>query len=925
MERVALRSGDRLYLTESSGPNSYLYLIQREIGRGASCVVYEGCRADSPRHKVRIKECYPAQNPPHRVKQELEWPDEGQKEQAFDRFERAYNIQLLLQSEEETGNVTVHAPLPLCRANGTLYSVLEPDYGETLDRCRPENLEEMLTITCALTRAIQNCHQCGYLHLDIKPENVLVLRDIPHMVKLLDLDSLVCKNELQTGAVTAISCSRRWAAPELRDGRFSRVDERSDLYAIGAVLFWMVMGREVTCDDRSPFARWELDGPLFSRLHPGAKRGVDEIFRRTLNCSPAHRCQDAGKLLQLLQQTLRLVQQGKAYLISNVEHVARFVGRRQELDAIRTDFEEGKKVVFLSGFGGIGKSTLAKQYAQINCGPRALYDTIVFFRYQENTTLKQLLALLPMSQKCKGHDHRLAAMDQRTLLILDNYDVSSPGEDWETLTSLPCHLLVTTRTDFSDWTGEDQVTQRRVDILEFEDLLQLFEQNAGIQVSPEQLPFLQDIFKSIGCHTLLAELLAKQLRDSHLSLEQLRENLFDQPEPVCYQKDGSTWEDTIRQGLDRVFSMAAFTEEERQAMRYIWTLNGIEFSKDDYREWTGTKNLKTLNRLIRLGWVQENREKDLLALHPLISEVVLKNMEPNPDNCPGISDYIFGFSPYFSDKDQLWNVDPRAALWACSRWVKVCLPKINLKDFSGLYSALGAWSLSKDFISLFEKYRQYSDTDLTNSLFAEYEQPTPMTLFEPFLHLINSKQSDNNNQQYLELVTLYVYSLLLYEDLYDFEGPTLISLRKTINDAVALFVKLYDAPPLLPLLKRSSPIVNRATICDEVIYAFHSIGQFAVPDTPAMHQLYCIKYAKLQKYLQVLLAADSRPEQKELLPDLRIYMYHMVDAFQRMGIDNDMHFFQIHLDYVSLSDQELLDYQPPAFPADFAWEGKSPE
>lgn len=220
-----------------------------------------------------------------------------------------------------------------------------------------------------------------------------------------------------------------------------------------------------------------------------ARSAVWMRFSAAPSIAPAHRCQDAGKLLQLLQQTLRLVQQGKSYLISNVEHVARFVGRRQELDAIRADFEEGKKVVFLSGFGGIGKSTLAKQYAQINYGPRALYDTIVFFRYRENIKLKRLLAQLPMSQESEGYDPRLAAMDQRTLLILDNYDVLSPGEDWEILTSLPCHLLVTTRTDFSDWAGEGQVAQRRVDILEFEDLLQLFEQNAGIQVSRSSCRF----------------------------------------------------------------------------------------------------------------------------------------------------------------------------------------------------------------------------------------------------------------------------------------------------------------------------------------------------------------------------------------------------------------------------------------------------
>lgn len=915
MERVALRSGDRLYLTEISGPNSYLYLIRREIGRGASCVVYEGCRADSPRHKVRIKECYPAQNPPHRVKQELEWPDEGQKEQALDRFERAYNIQLFLQSEEETGNATVHAPLPLCCANSTLYSVLEPDYGETLDRCRPENLEEMLTITCALTRAIQNCHQCGYLHLDIKPENVLVLRDTPHMVKLLDLDSLVCKDELQTGAVTAISCSRRWAAPELRDGRFSRVDERSDLYAIGAVFFWMVMGREVTCDDRSPFAQWELDGPLFSRLHPGAKRGVDEIFRRTLNCSPAHRCQDAGKLLQLLQQTLHLVQQGKAYLISNVEHVARFVGRRQELDAIRTDFEEGKKVVFLSGFGGIGKSTLAKQYAQINCGPRALYDTIVFCRYWEGAPLKQLLTQLPMSQKCEDYNQLLAAMDQRTLLILDNYDVSSPGEDWETLTSLPCHLLVTTRTDFSDWTGEDQVTQRRVDILEFEDLLQLFEQNAGIQVSPEQLPFLQDIFKSIGCHTLLAELLAKQLRDSHLSLEQLRENLFDQPEPVCYQKDGSTWEDTIRQGLDRVFSMAAFTEEERQAMRYIWTLNGIEFSKDDYREWTGTKNLKTLNRLIRLGWVQENREKDLLALHPLISEVVLKNLKPQPVNCPGIADHLGDLQIQYSDDE--WNLDPYFSLWIHSRWM---IPEHNRPEWTPHIRD----RISGDFLYLFRQYYELSNGCFESEFLWDKDISfTPDLLFRPLLEWVKLRYY-RFHFEYLNILSAYMFSLVDYEQAYtweDMDAP-FYALRRTMNEAAALFLSYYEE-----WLEWND---NPSTIKEEYIWDYIDIGfsnasYFITPDTPAIHKLYCIKYEQLRRCLKVLISTNAEPEQEKLLSLTQDRMSELIEAFQHMGKDSSLYIWQPYLNRPLFSDQELLDYQPPAFPADFAWEGKSPE
>lgn len=915
MERVALRSGSKLQLTETDSPNRYTYIIKREIGRGASCVVYEGFRADSPRHKVRIKECYPAQNPPHRDGQELQWPNEEQKEQVLGRFERAYNIQLLLQSEKETGNATVHTLLPLCRANGTLYIVLETDYGETLDHCQPDNLQKMLVITQALAHAIRNCHQCGYLHLDIKPENILVLRDTPHMVKLLDVDSLVCKEELKEGTVTAVSYSWRWAAPELRDGRFKRVDERSDLYAIGAVLFWMVMGREVTCDDRSIFARWELDGPLFRWLHPGVRRGVSDIFRRTLCCSPARRCQNAEELLVLLQETLKLVQQGKNYLISNVERIARFVGRRQELDTIRTDFEEGKKVVFLSGFGGIGKSTLAKQYAQINCGPQALYDTAVFCRYQENTPLKQQIAHLSMNQDCKGYDQRLAAMDERTLLILDNYDVASPAEDWETLTSLPCHLLVTTRTDFSSLTGEGQVVQHRVDVLEFDELVELFEKNAGVSVTQEELSVLREIFGAIGSHTLLAELLAKQMKESCLSLEQLRKNLFDQPEPVCYQKDGSAREDTIRQALSRVFSLVNFTEDEKQTMRYIWTLNGIEVDKNDYREWTGTKNLKTLNRLIRLGWVQEQDTTGLLALHPLVDEVVLRELRPCPGNCTGMIQHLGNFRVRYNDEK--WNFEPYIALWIHSRWM---IPEYRCFEETMMKRD---W-ISRDFLYLFQQYYELSDGIFeSDSLWDKDISFTPDLLFQPLLEWVKLRYY-RFHFAYLKILSIYIFSLIQYEQAYSWENidDEFFALRRTMNAAADTFISYYEE--WLQWNKMSSTI-EVEHIFDYVNAGFSFCSDFATPDTPAIHKIYCIKYEQLRCYLKTLLFADAKPEQEELLSFARNGMSALIRAFQQMGKDNSVYILKIHLESPTFSDQELLAYQPPAFPTDFAWDGESNE
>ncbi|WP_147324361.1 hypothetical protein [Ruthenibacterium lactatiformans] len=62
--------------------------------------------------------------------------------------------------------------------------------------------------------------------------------------------------------------------------------------------------------------------------------------------------------------------------------------------------------------------------------------------------------------------------------------------------------------------------------------------------------------------------------------------------------------------------------------------------KQDYRHWTGSADLNTLNRLIHLRWVQESSEKGLLDLHPLIFKTVQQQLNPNTENCQGMARYI---------------------------------------------------------------------------------------------------------------------------------------------------------------------------------------------------------------------------------------------------------------------------------------------
>lgn len=902
MERVFLRSGTKLVVTESGSKNQYAFIVDRQIGQGANSLVYEAHRDGAPKHRVRIKECYPARQAPSRDGMRLSWPDTSQRKKALERFQEGFENQRLFQSEEKTGNAAIHMPLEMCEANNTRYMIMELDYGETLDRHKVSSFEEILTITKALADTLGEYHRLGFLHLDIKPENILVLREAPNMIKLFDLDSVVRKQDIQQGVLPALSYSPRWAAPELREEIISQISERTDIYSIGAVLFWMVMGREPGCDDRSIFAEWEFEGPLFNGQNPQLKRALRYIFRHTLCCRAGCRFENADTLAKKLDEALELVLEKKPYLLSNVEHVARFIGREKELEWIRASFESGKKVVILSGFGGIGKSTLAKQYAQVNIG--ALYDTVCFCRYQKLASISGLLADLPVqnadSSEQSARFHTVcAAMNEHTLLILDNYDVDSPNEDWERLISLPCHVLVTTRTDLSDWAGEQQVVQLNVDTMNESELIRLFEKSAGIHGDESDMPVLHEMLKAIGYHTLTTELLGKQLAASDISLAQLKENLFEQKEIVRYQKDGRTNAETIRQVIDALFSMARFTSEEQNVMRYVWTLSGTGVQKQDFRRWTGLTDLNTLNRLIHLGWVKENREKGLLELHPLIFETVQQQLNPNMENCQEMARYIQDTIPQYDENQGDWNLEPRVALWACSRWA---IQK------GGDYAA-------QQFIRLFDQYKSENEDELWNSLFEQGQEPSPVVLFEPLVASTEKKQKWPLPDGLMAMAQ-YCRTLIEYENAFNWEDQEkeFLALRRTMNAAAELFAKWYQG--YLDGRKNAVP-TGKEAVDDAFDYAFHVNWQYIVPNTPALYKAYCLKFEQLRQSWAFALLFGTDAEREAL----EERMNWLVDALRDVGQDSSLQLYSCRLQCrQNLTQQELLEYRPSGFPSDFKWD-----
>lgn len=194
---------------------------------------------------------------------------------------------------------------------GQLFLVMELLTGEALDaRLRGGSLpvSDTVSIGLGILGALAALHERGIIHRDLKPSNVFLTQ---HGVKLLDFGlarSLVqdpdlgpalgqATNLTGTGIVVG---TPRYMSPEQVTG--DGVDARSDLFALGAILFEMLAGRP-------PFSGRNVVEVLHATLHeqPPALTGspevaaVDRVIRRALAKDPLERPQSAGVMAEELR------------------------------------------------------------------------------------------------------------------------------------------------------------------------------------------------------------------------------------------------------------------------------------------------------------------------------------------------------------------------------------------------------------------------------------------------------------------------------------------------------------------------------------------------------------------------------------------------------------------------------------------------
>lgn len=600
------------------------YTIIATLGKGANTVAYLAeCRHDELVTKCILKEYSP--------------PNDDTFEDGKLRFINSGKTQNKIRQLSSLNN---HTP-PVSRifeANGTAFIDVACYNGTTLNKLDDLTLSQYMKICRTIAKTVGYYHKSRYLCLDLKPENIFIMQNAPddtitQLVEFIDFDSI---RDMSDNDNTIFSYTREWAAPEqLNLYAVGKLGSTADIYTVGEIVFYLLFGRHSIDTEHRGFSKYPFDeckqGYQKYVSRPDIQALFTRLFRGTLRSSIANRFHDIDEVVKLLDVLVTELER-KDYVIPILPSVSPdFVGRDNELKAI-VESLQANPVLYITGVGGIGKSTLVKNYISRY---KAEYEVIAYLEFDgdfQHTFCDDMQLQISTVSRQDGeppyeyfarklsHFKRICG-EKRVLFVLDNFS-GKVTKDLSRIIDCGYDTVIVTR----DQPPKNSFAHIEIGaIVDTADIFRLITLNLERTPTKEERLCFDEIITLVQGHTLVIELIARQISagklDIQTALELIRRNGFSRfsDKKIGNYKDGEEVYDTLSAIISALFDAGKMSVEERLTLKVMSLLDvrGLETSL--VRKFFPDFSEDLITDLARQGWLYADK---IIRVHPVIAETV---------------------------------------------------------------------------------------------------------------------------------------------------------------------------------------------------------------------------------------------------------------------------------------------------------------
>lgn len=307
------------------------------------------------------------------------------------------------------------------------------------------------------------------------------------------------------------------------------------------------------------------------------------------------------------------------------------VGREAECEALLRWYHSGERLIFVTGMGGIGKSTVVRKFVSDH---RNAFAHVVYVQYcgsvRETMTDDAQFCINGCAREAdetaahyfarKLKTVRALAEDGGTLLVIDQFE-GAWDDDFAELLRAAWKIIAVTRADRK----EAGLARLRIGELKSKtELRRLFEYHMGRGLRAQEHQRFVQIVQLTAGHTLLLALLARQIAKSRLDLDEalalVKENGFSgmAPEKIDCMRDGKLCYDRMSAILKAVMDVSALSEEKKKCLKLLSLFDVPGIDVRDAQAMLNLSSLDEINELEALGWLEIPERT--IQMHPLIRE-----------------------------------------------------------------------------------------------------------------------------------------------------------------------------------------------------------------------------------------------------------------------------------------------------------------